>query len=69
MQGGGVVALAAANIDRTVGSEHDEGSHPPPMEARSRTWWHWQDGFLNADQMERELKFMREIMPIGVQRR
>ena len=55
-----VVALVAVNIVRAVGSELYEGFHAPPMEARSRTWWHWQNGFLNADQMERELKFMRE---------
>lgn len=55
-----VVVLAAANIRQTVGSGLDEGFHAPPAEARSRTWWHWQDGFLDADQMERELKFMRE---------
>jgi len=55
-----IVALVVANMGRAVGSELDEGFHAPPMEARSRTWWHWQNGFLNADQMERELKFMRE---------
>ncbi len=55
-----VVALVAVNIGRAVGSELDEWFRTPPIEARSRTWWHWQNGFLNADQMERELKFMRE---------
>lgn len=55
------IAAAALRCFATPGVEADldTGFKCPPMEARSRTWWHWQDGFLNADQMERELAFMR----------
>ena len=58
--------LAAAGLLAAVpawtglsGGELDRDFRTPPTEAHSRTWWHWQDGFLNADQMERELAFMR----------
>lgn len=55
----GVLAAVSALVGLADGTALDRGFREPPMEARSRTWWHWQDGFLNADQMEKELAFMR----------
>ena len=43
-----------------TGNGLDDGFRTPPTEARSRQWWHWQDGFLNSGEMEKELAFMRE---------
>lgn len=55
-----VCAVMAVFADDVSVKGLDCGFRTPPMEARSRQWWHWQDGFLNADEMEKELAFMRE---------
>lgn len=39
----------------------------PPDGARSRTWWHWQDGLLNAERMKKELRGLKAAGFGGVQ--
>lgn len=48
-------------------SELERGFRSPPLEAHSYSWWHWQDGLLNADEMEKELAFMRSAGLGGIQ--
>lgn len=48
-------------------SELERDFRSPPLEAHSYSWWHWQDGFLNAEEIEKELSFMRKAGFGGLQ--
>ena len=39
----------------------------PPIDARPRAWWHWMDGNIDPDGIDRDLRWLHQVGIGGVQ--
>ncbi|WP_277983283.1 glycosyl hydrolase [Sphingomonas faeni] len=67
-------AFAVALLATTAGLAQDVGTDPlrggfrdPPASARPRTWWHWLNGNITEDGIDKDLAWMKAIGLGGVQ--
>jgi hypothetical protein len=55
-------ALAVAGVSRAQTSvDLEAGFETPPQSARPRVWWHWMNGNITKDGIERDLEWMHRV--------
>jgi hypothetical protein len=61
------VALTTLARAETPASSLDAGFRDPPNSARPRVWWHWMNGTVTKDGIQKDLAWMSRVGLGGVQ--
>ncbi|MBD8737222.1 glycosyl hydrolase [Sphingomonas sp. CFBP 13706] len=62
-----LMATTAGFAQNVVPDPLRDGFRNPPPSARPRTWWHWLNGNISEDGIDKDLTWMRDIGLGGVQ--
>ena len=63
----GLVILAGFSVGhipvsgQTAGDELEQGFRNPPAAARPRVWWHWMNGNITKDGIQKDLEWMKRV--------
>lgn len=67
LRAGSALLLAATALTGVRADTLDDGFRDPPQSARPRVWWHWMNGNVTVDGIEKDLAWMARVGIGGVQ--